>query len=55
MDWGKGDRVPLLLIAGTEDHVVPASSVKGTKAKYHGPVRHPFTLLPHGYGLRVGS
>jgi alpha-beta hydrolase superfamily lysophospholipase len=31
------DRVPLLLIAGTNDHTVPMEVVKAEKKKYHGP------------------
>ena len=37
VDWGKKDRVPLLLVAGTNDHTVPKQVVKAEKKKYHGP------------------
>jgi non-heme chloroperoxidase len=37
VDWGKKDRVPLLLIAGTNDHTVPMQVVKAEKKKYYGP------------------
>jgi predicted esterase len=36
-DWGKKDRVPLSLIAGTTDHTVPIQVVKAEKKYYHGP------------------
>jgi non-heme chloroperoxidase len=37
VDWAKKDRAPLLLIAGTNDHVVPRAVVEVEKRKYHGP------------------
>lgn len=37
VDWGKKDRAPLLLIAGTKDHVVPEAIVHDEKKKYKGP------------------
>jgi hypothetical protein len=37
MDWGKRDRVPLLLVAGTKDRLVLAAVVKKEKSKYNGP------------------
>lgn len=37
VDWGKKDRAPLLLIAGTNDHTVPREVVEAEKKKYFGP------------------
>jgi non-heme chloroperoxidase len=37
VDWKKKDRVPLLLIAGTNDHTVPREVVEAEKKKYVGP------------------
>lgn len=37
VEWAKKDRAPLLLIAGTNDHVVPREVVEAEKKKYHGP------------------
>jgi non-heme chloroperoxidase len=37
VDWGKKDRAPLLLIAGTNDHVVPKAVVEVEKEAYYGP------------------
>jgi non-heme chloroperoxidase len=37
VDFEKANRVPLLLIAGTEDHVVPKSVVKKEMSAYKGP------------------
>jgi len=37
VDWAKKDRAPLLLIAGTNDHVVPREVVEAERKKYHGP------------------
>jgi alpha-beta hydrolase superfamily lysophospholipase len=34
VDFAKTDRAPLLLIAGTADHIVPASVVRRTFRKY---------------------
>ncbi|KAE9377138.1 alpha/beta-hydrolase [Stipitochalara longipes BDJ] len=36
VDWKKADRAPLLLIAGTNDHVVPKEIVEAEKKKYVG-------------------
>jgi non-heme chloroperoxidase len=36
VDWGKADRAPLLLIAGTNDHVVPREVVEAEKKHYRG-------------------
>jgi non-heme chloroperoxidase len=37
VDFEKADRVPLLLIAGSDDHVVPQSVVEKEKFTYKGP------------------
>jgi non-heme chloroperoxidase len=37
VDFEKADRVPLLLIAGTDDHVVPQSVVEKERSTYKGP------------------
>jgi len=37
VDWKKADRAPLLLIAGTKDHVVPREAVEAEKKHYGGP------------------
>jgi non-heme chloroperoxidase len=36
VDWKKADRAPLLLVAGTNDHVVPREVVEAEKKKYVG-------------------
>ena len=33
MDWGKKNRAPLLLIAGTNDHTVPMQVVQAEKRR----------------------
>lgn len=35
IDYGKSDRAPLLLIAGGEDHIIPASATKHNYGLYH--------------------
>ncbi|CZR61142.1 uncharacterized protein PAC_11038 [Phialocephala subalpina] len=37
VDFGKKDRAPLLLVAGTTDHVVPRGVVEAEKKHYVGP------------------
>lgn len=37
VEFAKANRAPLLLIAGTDDHVVPRSVVEKEKAAYKGP------------------
>jgi pimeloyl-ACP methyl ester carboxylesterase len=37
VEWRKADRAPLLLIAGTNDHVVPREVVEAEKKHYAGP------------------
>jgi alpha-beta hydrolase superfamily lysophospholipase len=36
VDFGKRDRAPLLIVAGGDDRIVPASVVRRTHAKYRG-------------------
>ncbi|KAG0649980.1 hypothetical protein D0Z07_3759 [Hyphodiscus hymeniophilus] len=45
VDWGKKDRAPLLLIAGTRDHIVPMQVVKAAEKKYHGPAVVDFKVF----------
>lgn len=37
VEWRKADRAPLLLIVGTNDHVVPREVVEAEKKHYAGP------------------
>jgi non-heme chloroperoxidase len=57
VDWGKEDRVLLLLSAGTNDHTVPMQVVKREKKKYHGPAFVDLKIFErrmHGIVNQVG-
>ncbi|KAF8867236.1 hypothetical protein BDZ45DRAFT_794962 [Acephala macrosclerotiorum] len=57
VDFGKKDRAPLLLVAGTNDHVVPREVVEAEKKHYVGPAVVDFKVLEgrtHGIVNQAG-
>jgi len=45
VSWDKADRAPLLLIAGTKDHVVPQSVVEKEFKAYKGPAKVEYKVF----------
>lgn len=57
VNWGKKDRAPLLLVAGTKDRIIPAVVVKKEWKKYSGPAvveLKVFEGRTHGIVLQEG-
>jgi non-heme chloroperoxidase len=53
---GNHDRGPLLLIAGSRDHTVPASITRATRKLYHkSPAITDFREFPRGHSLTIDS
>ncbi|MEA2579349.1 MAG: hypothetical protein QOE83_241 [Actinomycetota bacterium] len=55
IDWGKPDRVPLLILGGGSDHVVPPSLSRAIFNHYKGPATVEYKEFPGRSHYTVGQ
>jgi pimeloyl-ACP methyl ester carboxylesterase len=55
VDFEKGDRAPLLLVAGGKDHIAPASVTRATAKKYRGAAVTELAEFPDRSHYTVGE
>lgn len=55
VDWEKKDRAPLLLIAGSKDHIIPPAVPKAVLEKYSGPAVVEYKEFPGRTHHTVGQ